>query len=264
MAAWSLAGRGRLDGEDRGGSTGNTSTWRRSWSAAVQRGSGSGGEARRTGAPRRRTAGRRADRRRAGPRARDRAGHLRPRLRAHRRAPAWAPDRRQAVAHPGRSHRARHRCARTTDPVSRQRPPRGHAGQRGGDICRALRVLPARSFALATTNDSGYASASVLQAAGAELVKVIDLRRGERVDGAEAELLLVSGGWNPNLALWSQAGGASGSTTGSAHTSPMASCGTSRSSGRRPANGCRTAPPRRWTAPATRTPRSSTSNGTPP
>ena len=68
-------------------------------------------------------------------------------------------------------------------------------------------VLPARGFALATTNDSGYASASVLQAAGAELVKVIDLRRGERVDGAEAELLLVSGGWNPNLALWSQAGG---------------------------------------------------------
>ena len=66
-------------------------------------------------------------------------------------------------------------------------------------------VLPARSFALATTNDSGYASASVLQAAGAELVKVVDLRRGERVDGSEAELLLVSGGWNPNLALWSQA-----------------------------------------------------------
>ena len=68
-------------------------------------------------------------------------------------------------------------------------------------------VLPARRFALATTNDSGYASAAVLQAAGAELVKVVDLRRGERVDGGEAELLLVSGGWNPNLALWSQAGG---------------------------------------------------------
>ena len=32
-------------------------------------------------------------------------------------------------------------------------------------------VLPARRFALATTNDSGYASASVLQAAGAELVE---------------------------------------------------------------------------------------------
>ena len=68
-------------------------------------------------------------------------------------------------------------------------------------------VLPGRRFALATTNDSGIESASVLQDAGAELVKVVDLRRGERVDGNEADLLLVSGGWNPNLALWSQAGG---------------------------------------------------------
>ena len=68
-------------------------------------------------------------------------------------------------------------------------------------------VLPGLRFALATTNDSGIEAASVLQAAGAELVKVVDLRRGERVDGTEADLLLMSGGWNPNLALWSQAGG---------------------------------------------------------
>ena len=38
-------------------------------------------------------------------------------------------------------------------------------------------------------------------------VEAVD-RRGERVDGSNARLLLVAGGWNPNLALWSQAGGA--------------------------------------------------------
>ena len=68
-------------------------------------------------------------------------------------------------------------------------------------------VLPDRRFALATTNDSGIESASVLQDAGAELVEVFDLRRGDPIDSGAADLLLVSGGWNPNLALWSQAGG---------------------------------------------------------
>ena len=84
-------------------------------------------------------------------------------------------------------------------------------------------VLPGRRFALATTNDSGSNPRRVLQDAGAELVKVVDLRRGERVDGNEADLLLVSGGWNPNLALWiAGAAAASGSTSGSAHTSRTA------------------------------------------
>ena len=68
-------------------------------------------------------------------------------------------------------------------------------------------VLPSVRFALATTNDSGIESASLLQDAGGELVEVFDLRRGERINGTAADLLLVSGGWNPNLALWSQAGG---------------------------------------------------------
>ena len=68
-------------------------------------------------------------------------------------------------------------------------------------------VLARVRFALATTSDSGIESASVLQAAGAELLKVVDLRRGDSIDDTEADLLLVSGGWNPNLALWSQAGG---------------------------------------------------------
>ena len=107
----------------------------------------------------------------------------------------------------GQADRARHRRHRAADPVPRQRSSGGHAGERGGGLCRAIGVFPGRSFALATTNDSGYAFATVLQDAGAELVEVFDLRRGERVDGAEADLLLVSGGWNPNLALWSQAGG---------------------------------------------------------
>ncbi len=68
-------------------------------------------------------------------------------------------------------------------------------------------VLPGRRFALATTNDSGVESASVLQDAGAELVEVFDLRMGNRIDGSAADLLLVSGGWNPNLSLWGQARG---------------------------------------------------------
>ena len=69
-------------------------------------------------------------------------------------------------------------------------------------------VLPARRFSLAMTNDSGIKSAAVLLAAGAVMEDVFDLRRGERVDGSNARLLLVAGGWNPNLALWSQARGA--------------------------------------------------------
>ena len=41
-------------------------------------------------------------------------------------------------------------------------------------------VLPGRRFALATTNDSGIESASLLKDAGAELVELFDLRRGRR------------------------------------------------------------------------------------
>jgi sarcosine oxidase subunit alpha len=68
-------------------------------------------------------------------------------------------------------------------------------------------VLPARRFSLATTNDSGTESAAMLLTAGAVMEDVFDLRQGDRVDGRRASLLLVAGGWNPNLALWSQARG---------------------------------------------------------
>jgi sarcosine oxidase subunit alpha len=98
-------------------------------------------------------------------------------------------------------------------------------------------VLPGRRAVVLTTNDSAYAAARDLAAAGVEIAAIADLRPGvqngealpgwavarvhgeERVsavtlrspDGAErevdADLLLVSGGWNPVGALYSQAGG---------------------------------------------------------
>ena len=156
----------------------------------------------------------------------------------------------------------RHRAA---DPVPRQRPAGGHAGGRGrclrGAVWRpagpALRVwprrtipgsnrrrcsrTPARSSSTSSTCVGATASTAVLRtcrscpAAGTRT-----LRSGRRRAAA------------------------SGSTIGSAHTSRMASCGTSRSSDQRPATGYRTAPRPRGTAPATRTRRSSTWNGTRP
>ncbi|GIE75479.1 sarcosine oxidase subunit alpha [Actinoplanes philippinensis] len=92
-------------------------------------------------------------------------------------------------------------------------------------------VLPGRRAVVLTTNDSAYAAARDLAAAGVEIAAIADLRPGadgwtvarvhgeERVsavvlrneDGTErevdADLLLVSGGWNPVGALYSQAGG---------------------------------------------------------
>ena len=186
-----------------GGSTGNTSTWRRSWSAAVQRGG----------------------QRRRGRVLVDERPVVEPieGVQVLARATALGiydhgyvliAERRPGHRTEGRLwHIRAGRIVLATGALERPIPFPGNdrpgvmLASAAATYVERYAVLPARSFALATTNDSGYASASVLQAAGAELVKVIDLRRGERVDGAEAELLLVSGGWNPNLALWSQAGG---------------------------------------------------------
>ncbi|MEV0900840.1 2Fe-2S iron-sulfur cluster-binding protein [Actinoplanes sp. NPDC049802] len=102
-------------------------------------------------------------------------------------------------------------------------------------------VLPGRRAVVLTTNDSAYAVARDLRAAGVEIAAIADLRPGggpgadgfevlpgwvvgtvagrDRVEAVtlrspggterrlEADLLLVSGGWNPVGALFSQAGG---------------------------------------------------------
>ncbi|BEL07940.1 sarcosine oxidase subunit alpha family protein [Actinoplanes sichuanensis] len=98
-------------------------------------------------------------------------------------------------------------------------------------------VLPGRRAVVLTTNDSAYPAARDLAAAGVEIAAIADLRPEARLDGAlpgwavarvhgeqrvaavtlrspdgserevDADLLLVSGGWNPVGALFSQAGG---------------------------------------------------------
>lgn len=85
-------------------------------------------------------------------------------------------------------------------------------------------VLVGRRLALVTTNDSGHEAAAALVAAGAELVVTADAREGRSVhqvlgedrvqgvrldDGTEHEVdaVLVSGGWNPAVHLFSQARG---------------------------------------------------------
>ena len=108
-------------------------------------------------------------------------------------------------------------------------------------------VLPGRRFALATTNDSGSRPPSVLQACGR------GAGRGRRPAPGRACRRHRGGRccWCPAAGTRTSLSGprpaaASGSTTGSAHTSRMASCGTSRSSEQRPATGCRTAPRPTW------------------
>jgi sarcosine oxidase, subunit alpha len=68
-------------------------------------------------------------------------------------------------------------------------------------------VLPGDRAIVFTTNDSGLRSADVLRGAGADIVQTFGV--GEDVADAlgEVDLLLVSGGWNPNLTLWRSIGG---------------------------------------------------------
>ncbi|MEN3305514.1 MAG: sarcosine oxidase, subunit alpha [Micromonosporaceae bacterium] len=90
-------------------------------------------------------------------------------------------------------------------------------------------VLAGRRAVVFTTNDSAYAAARELAGAGVEIAEIVDTRQGQAVVGVEgdtgvstvevaplaggatrrydADLLLVSGGWNPVLHLYSQAGG---------------------------------------------------------
>ena len=207
MEAWSLAGRGRLDGQDRG-------RFDRKYVHVETLVVGGGAAGREAAAAKLQPAGcssstraaRRAHRGRAGPAPATALGiydhgyvlviERRPGQRTEGRL--WHVRADRIVLAPAPSN---------DRSVPRQRSSGGHARGAAAAYVERYGVLPGRRFALATTNDSGIASAAVLQDVGAELVKVVDLRRGERVDGTEADLLLVSGGWNPNLALWSQAGG---------------------------------------------------------
>ena len=89
-------------------------------------------------------------------------------------------------------------------------------------------VLPGRQAAVLVTNDSGLEMADVLRAAGAEVVALADVRKGEAVlhvvgdagvdavvvrdaDGTErtvmADLVAIAGGWNPAVQLWRASGG---------------------------------------------------------
>ncbi|MEU5266273.1 2Fe-2S iron-sulfur cluster-binding protein [Amycolatopsis sp. NPDC021455] len=90
-------------------------------------------------------------------------------------------------------------------------------------------VLAGRRVVVFTTNDSAYEAASDLAGAGAEIVRIVDAREGYGVIGTDGDehitaahvaklgemqgervpcdLLLVSGGWNPVVHLYSQARG---------------------------------------------------------
>ena len=85
-------------------------------------------------------------------------------------------------------------------------------------------VLVGRRIVLLTTNDAAALLVPDLEAAGAETVAVVDVREGVGVAGVlgdahvsgvvlsdgrrlECDTLLVSGGWNPAVHLFSQAGG---------------------------------------------------------
>ena len=102
---------------------------------------------------------------------------------------------------------------------------------------RRFGIRPGVRAVIFTTNDSTDDVAIALGEAGIELVATVDARRGEVVVGTDADevgrlagvtiattttaadgprshtrtvaadLLLVSGGWNPNVSLWSQARG---------------------------------------------------------
>ncbi len=86
-------------------------------------------------------------------------------------------------------------------------------------------VVPGERAVLVTTNDGGIDAGGALEAAGVELVATLDTRAGTWPTGTEADadgrvnavrlagdripcdLVLVSGGWTPNLSVWSQARG---------------------------------------------------------
>jgi sarcosine oxidase subunit alpha len=68
-------------------------------------------------------------------------------------------------------------------------------------------VLPGDRGTVFTTNDSGLRSADVLRSGGADIVRTLGVGEGISAALDDADVLLVSGGWNPNLGLWRSIGG---------------------------------------------------------
>ena len=89
-------------------------------------------------------------------------------------------------------------------------------------------VAPGDRAVVFATNEWGLAAAEILHGAGVEVARTVDARNGEAVteargdagveevavrngDGTievvDADLLVISGGWNPNLTLWRSIGG---------------------------------------------------------
>ena len=202
-----------------------------------------------------------------------------------RRAPATASAA-AGLADPGPAGRARHRRARASDRLRRQRPARHHAGRRRPRYLHRYGVLVGSRVVVFTTNDSAYDAAVDLAEAGAEVVRSSTPGRGRHVrpmrrdrdrrrtgtavigtpaaptgvtavrtsaavtarsEVLDCDLLLVSGGWNPAVHLYSQAGGRLGYD---AAVGAFVPDGVGRASGGR-RGGRRSTSPAAWpTAPA--------------
>ena len=63
-------------------------------------------------------------------------------------------------------------------------------------------VLPGDRVSLVAANDAGRWAADRLGLAGAELLEMIDLRTTTSAPSGDADVILVAGGWTPNLTLW--------------------------------------------------------------
>ena len=68
-------------------------------------------------------------------------------------------------------------------------------------------VLAGDGAVLVTANDGGLAAADQLQRAGVDIIRRIGVGGDLSGVAEEAEVVLVSGGWNPNLGLWRAIGG---------------------------------------------------------
>jgi sarcosine oxidase subunit alpha len=68
-------------------------------------------------------------------------------------------------------------------------------------------TLPGDHAGLITTNDAGITSADLFRRAGADVATTLGVGQDLSALSGEVEVVLVSGGWNPNLTLWRAIGG---------------------------------------------------------